>query len=95
MGKFAKRILIGVGAVVAVIAVIIGFVVYFLAGTLPDKDQEDLVKKQAAEYLKTNPDYKDGNYEIYGTLYDNMGNFGIDGYAAKVRNKDTGVEFPV
>jgi len=92
MVKNVKRILIGVGIVVAAL---IGFAVYFLTGTLPYKDEEDLVKKQATQYLKTNPDFKGGDYEIYGTVYDNMGNFGIDGYAAKVRNKDTGEEFLV
>lgn len=92
MVKNVKRILIGIGII---IAAFIGLLVYFIVGGLPDKDKEDLVNKQASQYLKTNPVYKEGDYEVYGTLYDNMGNFGINGYSAKVRNKDTGEEFLV
>jgi hypothetical protein len=92
VNKIIKRILIGIGVV---IAVIISCLIYFVVGSLSDKDEEELVKKQAAQYLKTNPDYKGRDFEIYGTVYDNMGNFGVIEYAAKVRDKDTGEEFMV
>ena len=72
-------ILIGIGIIVAV----------FLLEMKPDKDKEEEVRIQAEQYLEDN--FND-NFEIYDTLYDNMGNFGFE-YAAKVRDKKTNIEF--
>ena len=74
-------ILIGVGIIV----------VAFLLEMKPDKDKEEEVRIQAEQYLEDN--FND-NFEIYDTLYDNMGNFGFE-YAAKVRDKKTNTEFLV
>nr|WP_285851270.1 hypothetical protein [Sporosarcina aquimarina] len=57
----------------------------FLQSMKPDKEKEEEIKRQAEQYLKEN---FDGNYEIYDTLYDNMGNFGFE-YAAKARKENT------
>ncbi|WP_234417238.1 MULTISPECIES: alkaline shock response membrane anchor protein AmaP [unclassified Lysinibacillus] len=49
-----------------------GIVVAFLLEMKPDKDKEEEVRIQAEQYLEDN--FND-NFEIYDTLYDNMGNF--------------------
>ena len=72
-------ILIGIGIIVVV----------FQLEMKPDKDKEKEVRIQAEQYLEDN--FND-NFEIYDTLYDNMGNFGFE-YAAKVRDKKTNIEF--
>ena len=74
-------ILIGIGILVVV----------FLLEMKPDKDKEEEVRIQAEQYLEDN--FND-NFEIYDTLYDNMGNFGFE-YATKVRDKKTNIEFLV
>ena len=66
-------------------------VVAFLLEMKPDKDKEEEVRIQAEQYLEDN--FND-NFEIYDTLYDNMGNFGFE-YAAKVRDKKTNTDFLV
>ena len=66
-------------------------VVAFVSDMKPDKDEEEKIKIQAKQYLEEK--FND-NFEIYDTLYDNMGNFGFE-YAAKVRDKKTNTEFLV
>ncbi len=39
--------------------------------------------------------YNESEFEIYDVLYDNMGNYTLFDYAAKVRNLNTGEEFLV
>jgi len=39
--------------------------------------------------------YDSGDYEIYDVLYDNMGNYTMFDYAAKVRDVNTSEEFLV
>ncbi|MBS4215000.1 hypothetical protein [Neobacillus rhizophilus] len=88
MNKFLK-ITIGV---LSVILLVIGLLlVVFLLEMKPDKDKEEKIKIQAEQYLE---DKFNDNFEIYDTLYDNMGNFGFD-YAAKVRDKKSNTEFLV
>jgi hypothetical protein len=66
-------------------------VIFFLFEMKPDKDEEEKVRIQAEEYLENK--FND-NFEIYDTLYDNMGNFEFE-YAAKVREKNHNTEFLV
>jgi hypothetical protein len=66
-------------------------VVAFILEMKPDKNKEEEVRIQAEQYLEDN--FND-NFEIYETLYDNMGNFEFE-YAAKVRDKKTNTEFLV
>ena len=83
---FLKIILSILGVILIGIGII---VVVFLLEMKPDKDKEEEVRIQAEQYLEDN--FND-NFEIYDTLYDNMGNFGFE-YAAKVRDKKTNIEF--
>ena len=53
-------------------------VVAFVSEMKPDKDEEEKIKIQAKQYLEGK---FNANFEIYDTLYDNMGNFGFE-YAA-------------
>ncbi|MFK9090807.1 hypothetical protein [Bacillus salipaludis] len=86
MGKFIKISLIVLG----VIAVGIGILIFtFVQGMKPDKDQEEKVRMQAEKYLA---EIFNENFEIYDTLYDNMGNFEFE-YAAKVMDKQTHTQF--
>lgn len=57
----------------------------------PDKGKEEEVRAQAEQYLGKN---FNEDFEIYDTLFDNMGNFEFE-YAAKVRNKVNQTEFLV
>ncbi|WP_318503109.1 hypothetical protein [Bacillus sp. T3] len=66
-------------------------VVAFVLEMKPDKDEEEKIKIQAEQYLE---DKFNNNFEIYDTLYDNMGNFEFE-YAAKVRDKKTNTQFLV
>ena len=86
MKIFLKIILSILGVILIGIGII---VVVFQLEMKPDKDKEKEVRIQAEQYLKDN--FND-NFEIYDTLYDNMGNFGFE-YAAKVRDKKTNIEF--
>lgn len=83
---FLKIILIILGVLLIGIGII---VVAFRLDMKPDKEKEEEVRIQAEQYLEEN--FND-NFEIYDTLYDNMGNFGFE-YAAKVRDKKTNIEF--
>ena len=88
MNKYLKVILGVVGVILLGIGLL---VVAFVSDMKPDKDEEEKIKIQAKQYLEEK--FND-NFEIYDTLYDNMGNFGFE-YAAKVRDKKTNTEFLV
>lgn len=76
-------------SILGVILIGIGIlVVLFLLEMKPDKDKEEKVRIQAEQYLK---EHFNDNFEIYDTLYDNMGNFSFE-YAAKVRDKKSNIE---
>ena len=87
MNKYLKVILGVVGVILLGIGLL---VVAFVSEMKPDKDEEK-IKIQAKQYLEEK--FND-NFEIYDTLYDNMGNFGFE-YAAKVRDKKTNTQFLV
>ena len=76
------------GAIVAGIGLLI---VSFLLGMTPDKDKEEQVRIQAEQYLEDN---FNENFEIYNTLYDNMGNFEFE-YAAKAFDQKNHTQFLV
>ncbi|WP_066224251.1 hypothetical protein [Metabacillus fastidiosus] len=88
LNKIIKILLAAVGVIILGITI---FVLIFWLEMRPDKSEMEKVTKQAEEYLEKN--YKDGNYEIYDVLYDNMGNYSKFEYAAKVRKIDSNVEF--
>ena len=88
LNKYLKITLGILGVILLGIGILI---VAFLLEMKPDKDKEEEVRIQAEQYLEDN--FND-NFEIYDTLYDNMGNFGFE-YAAKVRDKKTNTEFLV
>ncbi len=88
LNKYLK-ITLGVSAVILLGIGLL--VVTFVIEMKPDKDEEEKIKIQAQQYLE---DEFNDNFEIYDTLYDNMGNFGFE-YAAKVREKKVGTEFLV
>jgi hypothetical protein len=88
LNKYLKIILGVVGVILLGIGLL---VVAFILDMKPDKDEEEKIKIQAKQYLD---DKFNDNFEIYDTLYDNMGNFGFE-YAAKVRDKKTNTEFLV
>ena len=88
LNKFLKITLSILGVILLGIGLL---VVIFVLEMKPDKDEEEKIKIQAGQYLKDN--FND-NFEIYDTLYDNMGNFGFE-YAAKVRDKKTNTQFLV
>ena len=75
-----------------VIVVGIGLlIVTFLLGMKPDKDKEEQIRIQAEQYLEDN---FNENFEIYNTLYDNMGNFEFE-YAAKAFDQKNHTQFLV
>lgn len=86
-----KYLIITIGFLGVILLGIGVLIVAFLLEMKPDKDKEEEVRIQAEQYLEDN--FND-NFEIYDTLYDNMGNFGFE-YAAKVRDKKTNTEFLV
>ncbi|WP_075980138.1 hypothetical protein [Bacillus massilinigeriensis] len=88
MNKFLKITLSVLGVIILGIGLL---VVTFILEMKPDKDEEDKIKNQAEQYLEEK--FND-NFEIYDTLYDNMGNFEFE-YAAKVRDKKTNTQFLV
>lgn len=88
MNKFLKVTLIIVGVIILAIAIL---VFSFVQGMKPDKEEEEKVKIQAEEYLE---DKFNDQFEIYDTLYDNMGNFNFE-YAAKARDKRSNTQFLV
>jgi hypothetical protein len=81
--KIILGILIGIAIIIAILAV------SFIIGMSPDSEKEDAIKNKASSYLSEN---FNGDFEIFDTLYDNMGNFEFE-YAAKARNTNNGVEF--
>ncbi len=86
MNKILKVTLIVFGVILVGIVLL---VITFIQEMKPDKEKEEQVKAQAEEYLK---DHFSDRFEIYDTLYDNMGNFGFE-YAAMVRDKISGIQF--
>ena len=88
MNKYLKIILGVLAAVVIGIGILI---VTFVFAMKPDKDKEEQVRIQAENYLE---DHFNDNFEVYDTLYDNMGNFGFE-YAAKAIDKKTNTQFLV
>ncbi|MGE7908079.1 hypothetical protein [Lysinibacillus xylanilyticus] len=88
MNKYLKITLGILGVILLGIGIL---VVAFILEMKPDKDKEEEVRIQSEQYLEDN--FND-NFEIYDTLYDNMGNFEFE-YAAKVRDKKTNTEFLV
>ncbi|HWO97234.1 MAG TPA: hypothetical protein VNM45_13060 [Bacillus sp. (in: firmicutes)] len=87
MNKYLKITLGILGVIVLGIGLL---VVTFVLEMKPDKDREEQVRSQAEQYLE---DKFNDSFEIYDTLYDNMGNFEFE-YAAKVRSEDN-IEFLV
>jgi hypothetical protein len=78
------KIKIGIG-VFGILAFGIGFLAFaFLQSMNADEDEAKKVKIQAQEYIKNT--FKDETV-IYGTLFDNMGNYSTFDYAAKAENK--------
>jgi len=88
LNKFLKITLGVFGVIILGIGLL---VVAFVLEMKPDKDEEEKIKIQAEQYLQDN---FNNNFEIYDTLYDNMGNFEFE-YAAKVRDKKTNTQFLV
>ncbi len=88
MNKFLKVTLIVFGVIILGISIL---VFSFVQGMKPDKEKEEKLKVQAEEYLEVK---FNENFEIFDTLYDNMGNFKFE-YAAKVRDKENDTQFLV
>ena len=87
MNKYLIPLFI-LGAIVAGIGLLI---VSFLLGMKPDKDKEEQVRIQAEQYLEDN---FNENFEVYDTLFDNMGNFEFE-YAAKAFDQKNHTQFLV
>lgn len=85
-----KALLAIIGVIIAAVILLVLVIIVDLS---PEKSEERAVVEQAEEYLEKN--YNNEDYEIYDVLYDNMGNFTLFDYAAKVRNLNTGEEFLV
>lgn len=88
MKKIVKIPIITFSLIVIGIAIL---VFSFVQSMKPDKEKEEAVRMQAEEYLEEK--FND-NFEIFDTLYDNMGNFSFE-YAAKVRDKKRHTQFLV
>ena len=88
MNKYLKILLLFFGAIVIGIALLI---VTFVLEMKPDKDKEEQVRIQAEQYLEDN---FNENFEVYDTLFDNMGNFEFE-YAAKALDKSNHTQFLV
>ncbi|WP_066051681.1 hypothetical protein [Robertmurraya korlensis] len=88
MKKIFKIILGILGLVLVGIAVL---AISFNISMKPDKEKEREIRALAEQYLEEN--FND-NFEIYDTLFDNMGNFEFE-YAAKGRDKGNQTEFLV
>ncbi|REB07459.1 hypothetical protein DVB69_11580 [Sporosarcina sp. BI001-red] len=86
MYNFLKISFVFLGFIIVVIALL---VFSFTQSMKPDKDKEEAVKIQAEQYLKDN---FNENFEVYDTLYDNMGNFEFE-YAAKAQDKNSKTNF--
>ncbi|MGJ9384333.1 hypothetical protein [Salipaludibacillus sp. CF4.18] len=88
MNKYFKITLGILGVILLGIALLVAV---FVLEMKPDNDAEEKVNIQAEQYLE---DKFNDSFEIYDTLYDNMGNFEFE-YAAKVRDKKTNTQFLV
>lgn len=88
LSKYLKIALGILGVILLGIGIL---VVTFVLEMKPDKDDEEKIRIQAEQYLQ---DEFNDNFEIYDTLYDNMGNFEFE-YAAKVRDKKANTQFLV
>lgn len=88
MKKIVKSSIIILSLILVGIAIL---VFSFVQGMKPDKEQEETVKMQAEAYLA---EQFNDNFELYDTLYDNMGNFEFE-YAAKVRDNKNNTQFLV
>ncbi|MBG9454633.1 hypothetical protein ABE61_11360 [Lysinibacillus sphaericus] len=88
MNKYLKITLSILGVILLGIGIL---VVTFILEMKPDKEKEEKARIQAEQYLE---DHFNDNFEIYDTLYDNMGNFEFE-YAAKAMDKKTNTAFLV
>ena len=88
VGKIIKIFISILGIIIVGIAIL---VFSFIQSMKPDKEKEEAVKIQAEDYLEEK--FND-NFEIFDTLYDNMGNFNFE-YAAKVLDKKSHTQFLV
>ncbi|WP_431803213.1 hypothetical protein [Halobacillus andaensis] len=88
MKRGIKVLLFVLGAIVLLIG---GIIVVFIVSMTPEAEKEEKVTKQAEEYMSKHFDHE---FEIYDTLYDNMGNFEFE-YAAKVRDIEGEIDFLV
>ncbi|MBU9673366.1 hypothetical protein KQ939_00600 [Planococcus sp. CP5-4] len=70
---------------------VVVLVILFILSMKPDPDREEKIRQEAGRYLEAN--FND-DFELYDTLYDNMGNFEFE-YAAKVRVIRSNTEFLV
>lgn len=86
--KALKIILVILGVIFLGISVL---VISFNLSMKPDPDREEKIRQEADRYLQAN--FND-DFEIYDTLYDNMGNFEFE-YAVKVRGSRSNTEFLV
>ncbi|WP_223638826.1 hypothetical protein [Planococcus sp. 4-30] len=86
--KAVKIILVILGIIFLGITVL---AISFNLSMKPDSDREEKIRREADRYLPAN--FND-DFEIYDTLYDNMGNFEFE-YAAKVRDIRSNTEFLV
>ena len=88
LNKYLKITLSILGVILLGIGIL---VVTFILEMKPDKEKEEKARIQAEQYLE---DHFNDNFEIYDTLYDNMGNFEFE-YAAKAMDKKTNTAFLV
>ena len=86
MNKILKVTLIVFGVILVGVVIL---VFSFTQSMKPDKEKEEQVIIQAEEYLENQ--FSD-HFEVYDTLYDNMGNFGFE-YAAMARDKERNTQF--
>ena len=86
MNKILKVTLIVFGVILVGVVIL---VFSFTQSMKPDKEKEEQVKVQAEEYLENQ---FSEHFEVYDTLYDNMGNFGFE-YAAMARDKERNTQF--
>ncbi|MFS0783128.1 hypothetical protein [Bacillus sp. 1P06AnD] len=88
MNKYLKILL---GVLSAIVIGILLLVVTFVWEMKPDKDKEEQIRMKGEQYLE---DKFNENFEVYDTLYDNMGNFKFE-YAAKAWDKKANIHFLV
>ncbi|WP_102348787.1 hypothetical protein [Bacillus sp. Marseille-P3661] len=85
----AIKIILGIlGAIILGLTIL---VVTFIFSMKPDPDKEMMIKTEAEQYISEN---FNEHFEVYDTLFDNMGNFEFE-YAAKARDRQNGIEFYV